>query len=84
MRSNIYTLYVIRDDDEYDYKEGFKSYEEANNYREECQRGWINHTDYVYLLVRNEIGRIIKEVNLTKITEEERAKLLQEAGIPMK
>ena len=27
------SLYVIRDDGEYDLKSGFKTYEEANSYR---------------------------------------------------
>lgn len=34
-------LYVIRDDGEYDYKAGFASYTEANNYRQECQHSWM-------------------------------------------
>ena len=42
-------LYVERDDSEYDYRSGFKSYTEANEYREKCQRSWINHCGYVYL-----------------------------------
>lgn len=32
------SLYVFRDDFEYDKKSGFKTYEEANDYREKCQR----------------------------------------------
>lgn len=76
------SLYVIRDDFEYDMKSGFKTYEEANDYREECQRSWINHADYVFLITRD--GCIVKETNLTKATEKERIKLLAEAGIPLK
>lgn len=78
------SLYVIRDDGQYDYKSGFKSYEEANAYREECQRRWMNHADHVHLITRDETGRIVKETDLTRATEKERVKLLEEAGIPMK
>ena len=78
------SLYVIRDDGQYDYKSGFKSYEEANAYREECQRRWMNHADYVHLITRDETGRIVKETDLTRATKKERVKLLEEAGIPMK
>lgn len=77
-------LYVFRDDFEYDMKSHFKTYEEANNYREKCQRSWINHVDYVFLLTRDATGRLLKQTNLTKATEEERIKLLKEAGIPLK
>ena len=35
MNSSI--LYVIRDDGEYDLKSGFKTYEEANSYRENAR-----------------------------------------------
>lgn len=76
------SLYVIRDDFEYDMKSGFKTYEEANDYREECQRSWINHSDYVFLITKD--GCIVKETNLIKATEKERIKLLAEAGIPLK
>ena len=34
------SLYVIRDDSMYDTKSWFETYEEANAYREECQRNW--------------------------------------------
>lgn len=78
------SLYVIRDDGQYDYKSGFKSYEEANAYREECQRSWMNHADYVHLITRDENGKVTKETNLTRATEEERNSLLEEAGIPLK
>lgn len=78
------SLYVTRDDFEYDTKSGFETYEEANAYREECQRNWINHVDYVFLLTRDATGRLLKQTNLTKATEEERIKLLEEAGIPLK
>lgn len=81
--SNTSKLYVIRDDGQYDYKSGFKSYKQANDYRQECQQRWINHADYIKLIVRNEIGRIIKQVNLTKVSEEERNRFLQEANIPV-
>uniref|UniRef100_UPI00402847AE hypothetical protein n=1 Tax=Segatella hominis TaxID=2518605 RepID=UPI00402847AE len=78
------SLYVTRDDEMYDTKSGFETYEEANAYREECQRGWINHADYVFLTTRDSAGNFVKETNLTKATEEERIKLLEEAGIPLK
>lgn len=78
------SLYVIRDDFEYDTKSGFDTYEEANAYRQECQRSWINHADYVFLITRDATGRIVKETNLTKATEVDRIKLLEEAGIPLK
>ena len=83
MNSKMSTLYVIRDDGQYDYKSGFKSYKEANNYRLECQRCWMNHADYVKLIVRDETGRITKEVNLTKVSKEEGNRLLQEEDIPV-
>ena len=78
------SLYVTRDDFEYDTKSGFDTYEKANAYREECQRSWINHADYVFLITRDATGRFVKETNLTKETKEERIKLLEEAGIPLK
>lgn len=78
------SLYVTRDDSMYDTKSGFETYEEANAYREECQRGWINHADYVFLIKRDSAGNFVKETNLTKATKEERIKLLEEAGIPLK
>lgn len=78
------SLYVTRDDSMYDTKSGFETYEEANAYREECQRGWINHADYVFLVTRDYSGNFVKKTNLTKTTEEERIKLLEEAGIPLK
>lgn len=78
------SLYVTRDDFEYDTKSGFETYEEANAYREECQRNWINHVDYVFLLTKDATGRLLKQTNLTKATEEERIKLLEEVGIPLK
>jgi len=78
------SLYVTRDDFEYDTKSGFETYEEANAYREECQRGWINHADYVFLITKDSAGNFVKETNLTKATKEERIKLLEEAGIPLK
>lgn len=78
------SLYVTRNDSMYDTKSGFETYEEANAYREECQRGWINHVDYVFLITRDSAGNFVKETNLTKATKEERIKLLEEAGIPLK
>ena len=36
MKKTVY-LYVERDDSEYDYKAGFASYTEANDYRQECR-----------------------------------------------
>lgn len=78
------SLYVTRDDFEYDTKSGFETYEKANAYREECQRSWINHADYVFLITRDSAGNFVKETNLTKETKEERIKLLEEAGIPLK
>ena len=78
------SLYVTRDDEMYDTKSGFETYEEANAYREECQRGWINHADYVFLITRDSAGNSLKETNLTKATKEDRIKLLEEAGIPLK
>lgn len=47
-------LHVERDDAQYDKKSGFKSYAEANNYREQCQFGWINHSDIVYYVDEND------------------------------
>lgn len=78
------SLYVTRDDEMYDTKSGFDTYELANAYREECQRNWINHVDYVFLLTKDATGRLLKQTNLTKATEEERIKLLEEVGIPLK
>ena len=78
------SLYVNRDDESYDTKSGFETYEETNAYREECQRSWINHADYVFLITRDSAGNFVKETNLTKATKEERIKLLEEAGIPLK
>lgn len=81
MKTN--SLYVTRDDEMYETS-GFDTYEEANAYREECQRSWINHTYYVFLEKRDSVGNFVKEINLTKVTKEERIKLLKEAGIPLK
>lgn len=78
------SLYVTRDDEMYDTKSGFETYYEANVYHEECQRSWINHADYVFLITRDSAGNFVKETNLTKATKEERIKLLEEAGIPLK
>lgn len=68
-------LYVVRDDREYDYKAGFASYTEANDYRLERQRCWMNHCDYVFLWTGNET------VNLTKLDDDSRHELLKKLGI---
>lgn len=65
-------LYVERDDSEYDYKAGFVSYTEANNYRQECQRRWMGHCDYVCLWTSSEC------VNLTRLDSNKRNELLQQ------
>ena len=69
-------LYVERDDSEYDYKAGFTSFTEANDYRQECQRSWMGHCDYVYLWT----GFVT--INLTHCNESERCKLLKQFNIP--
>jgi len=69
-------LYVERDDSEYDYKAGFASYAEANNYRQECQRCWMSHCDYVYLWTGSE------RINLTRMPESKRIELLKQFNIP--
>lgn len=69
-------LYVERDDSEYDYKAGFASYTEANDYRQECQRSWMGHCDYVYLWTGSE------RINLTRMPKDERNKLLKQFNIP--
>lgn len=69
-------LYVERDDSEYDYKAGFASYTEANDYRQECQRRWMGHYDYVYLWTGSE------RINLTRMPKDERNKLLKQFNIP--
>lgn len=60
------SLYVTRDDSMYDTKSGFETYEEANAYREECQRSWINHADYVFLVTRDSAGNFVKRDKLDK------------------
>ena len=67
-------LYVERDDSEYDYKAGFASYTEADDYRQECQRSWMGHCDYVYLWTGSE------RINLTRMPKDERNKLLKCEG----
>lgn len=69
-------LYVERDDSEYDYKAGFASYTEANEYRQECQCRWIGHCDYVYLWTGSE------RINLTRMPKDERNELLKQFNIP--
>ena len=76
-------LYVIRDDGEYDYKSGFKTYKEANEYRQECQRHWMNHCDVVVLCTESEDGIVIQEVDLTELTTEQRNFYLNDANIPV-
>lgn len=63
MKKTVY-LYVERDDSE--YKAGFASYTEANDYRQECQRSWMGHCDYVYLWTGSE------RINLTRMPESKR------------
>ena len=75
MKKTVY-LYVERDDSEYDYKAGFASYTEANDYRQECQRSWMGHCDYVYLWTGSE------GINLTRMPKDERNKLLKQFNIP--
>ena len=65
MKKTVY-LYVERDDSEYDYKAGFASYTEANDYRQECQHSWMGHCDYVYLWTGSE------RINLTRMPENKR------------
>lgn len=69
-------LYVNRDDGEYDYKAGFASFTEANDYRQKCQRGWMGHCDYVYLCAGSE------RINLTRMSDTERIELLKQFNIP--
>lgn len=85
---NKYYLYVERDDRMYDYKEGFKTYTEANSYRLKCQCSWMSHADYVFLAegirscdVLGEIEWCRNTYNLTRLGKEEVKKLLLNAGI---
>lgn len=85
---NKYYLYVERDDSDYDYKEGFDTYTEANSYRLECQRSWMNHADYVFLVeeipsrdISGDIEWCRATYNLTKMCNKEIKKLLLNAGI---
>ena len=68
-------LYVERNGGEYDYKAGFASYAEANNYRQERQRKWMSHCDYVYLWTGSE------RINLTRMPKDERNELLKQFNI---
>ena len=68
MKKTVY-LYVERDDSEYDYKAGFASYTEANDYRQECQRCWMGHCDYVYLWTGSE------RINLTRMPKDEQKQI---------
>ena len=54
----------------------FASYTEANDYRQECQRSWMGHCDYVYLWTGSE------RINLTRMPKDERNKLLKQFNIP--
>lgn len=74
MKKAVY-LYVERDDSEYDYKAGFASYTEADGYRQECQRSWMGHCDYVYLWTGSE------RINLTRMPKDERSELLKRFNI---
>ena len=78
------SLYVARDDWEYDICSGFKSYLDACLYRQECQMVWINHSDYVWLIVENDKWQIVKKINLTRLSNEQVEKELEGTGIPMK
>lgn len=75
MKKTVY-LYVERDDSEYDYKAGFASYTEADDYRQECQRHWMGHCDCVYLWTGSE------RISLTRMPKDERNKLLKQFNIP--
>ena len=74
MNKSVY-LYVSRDD-EYDYKAEFANYTEANNYRQECQRRWMGHCNYVYLWTGSE------RINLTRMSDSKRIELLKQFNIP--
>lgn len=78
------SLFVARDDWDYDCRSGFKSYLDACLYRQKCQMSWINHADYVWLITRNRKGEIVKQVNLTLLSNEQVEKELLGTGIPMK
>lgn len=69
-------LFVERDDREYDYKAGFASYTEANNYRQERQRRWMGHCDYVYLWTGSD------RINLTEAPKDKKIELLRQFNIP--
>lgn len=69
-------LFVDRDDREYDYKSGFASYTESNEYRQQCQRRWMGHCDYVFLWTGQE------EINLTMLSQTERSCVLKQYEIP--
>lgn len=63
-------LMVTRDDDEYDTKSDFESYSEANKYRQECQRRWMGHCDYIYHIYIDNDG-VQHKVNLTDMNSTE-------------
>ena len=75
MKKTVY-LHVERDASENEYKAGFASYTEANDYRQECQCSWMGHCDYVYLWTGSE------RINLTRMPKDERNKLLKQFNIP--
>ena len=45
---------------------------------------WINHSDYVWLIVENDKWQIVKKINLTRLSNEQVEKELEGTGIPMK
>lgn len=68
MKKAVY-LCVERDGSEYDYKAGFASYTEADDYRQECQRSWVIVAMYIFGLAPRELPsqecrekRIVKTV----------------------
>lgn len=76
-------LYVVRDDGEYDYKGGFKTFKEANDYRLKCQHQWMNHMDFVMLQICSSQGKFEREINLTRKGIVEIKNILLEYDIPM-
>lgn len=77
-----YSFYVERDDGEYDRKGGFKTFKEANEYRCECQRGWLNHCDYVFLIETTHYGNGQESTNWHNITTMPNQKeFLEERGL---
>lgn len=59
------------------YCGSMKDLEQAiNDYRQERQRSWMGHCDYVYLWTGSE------RINLTRMPKDERNKLLKQFNIP--